>query len=270
MKKLSEKMKIGILLGTPYPTGKNIGRGLYNSALLIHKGKEVFVQHKSLLPTYDVFDEARYFDSAPQIEIFKFKNINLGLTICEDAWNDDKLWTKRLYEFDPVENLAKQGADIIINISASPFFSGKEKIRFKIIKNHVKKHHVSFLFLNQVGGNDELIFDGRSMFINENGKTVSGSSIQAKINDVFKTIASFEKDSNDADPIFESKGNYLSSRANLSNPTPSLPNTVIITFNQLECEDEREYKCTVTVRVSGDYIKTTSNVTSIVVKGKYT
>ena len=104
----------------------------------------------------------------------------------------------------------------------------------------------------------------------ENGKTVSGSSIQAKINDVFKTIASFEKDSNDADPIFESKGNYLSSRANLSNPTPSLPNTVIITFNQLECEDEREYKCTVTVRVSGDYIKTTSNVTSIVVKGKYT
>jgi hypothetical protein len=87
---------------------------------------------------------------------------------------------------------------------------------------------------------------------------------------VFKNIASFEKDSNDDDPIFLSDGNYLSSRANLSNPTPSLPNTVIITFNQIECEDEREYRCTVTVRVGGEYKKNTSNAISIVVKGKYT
>ena len=87
---------------------------------------------------------------------------------------------------------------------------------------------------------------------------------------MFKNIASFEKDSNDDDPIFLSDGNYLSSRANLSNPTPSLPNTVIITFNQIECEDEREYRCTVTVRVSGDYKTTISNAISIVVKGKYT
>ncbi len=173
IEKFSEKTEAGILLGTPYPTERNTGRGLYNSALLIHKGKEIFIQHKSLLPTYDVFDEARYFDPAAETNIFKFKNVNLGLTICEDAWNDDKLWTKRLYDFDPVESLAKQGADIIINISASPFFAGKEKIRFKIIKNHVIKHNIPFLFLNQVGGNDELIFDGRSMFLNEKGDMLS-------------------------------------------------------------------------------------------------
>jgi hypothetical protein len=99
---------------------------------------------------------------------------------------------------------------------------------------------------------------------------VIGSNIQAKINNVFKYIASFEKDSNGLDPTFSSNGIYLLSRANLSNPTPSLPNTVILTFNQIECEDEREYRCTVTVKVDGDYKKNTSNAISIVVKGKYT
>jgi hypothetical protein len=99
---------------------------------------------------------------------------------------------------------------------------------------------------------------------------VIGSNIQAKINDVFKYIASFEKDSNGKDPKFLSYGNYLSSRANLSNPTPSLPNTVILTFNQLECEDEREYRCEVTVSVGVEFNTSTSTAISIVVKGKYT
>jgi hypothetical protein len=87
---------------------------------------------------------------------------------------------------------------------------------------------------------------------------------------VFKYIASFEKDSNEGDPTFSSNGIYLSSRANLSNPTPSLPNTVILTFNQIECEDEREYRCTVTVKVNGKFNTSASDATSIVVKGKYT
>jgi hypothetical protein len=99
---------------------------------------------------------------------------------------------------------------------------------------------------------------------------VIGSNIQAKINDVFKYIASFEKDSNGKDPKFLSYGNYLSSRANLSNPTPSLPSTVILTFNQLECEDEREYRCEVTVSVGVEFNTSTSTAISIVVKGKYT
>ena len=87
---------------------------------------------------------------------------------------------------------------------------------------------------------------------------------------MFKYIASFEKDSNEGDPTFSSNGIYLSSRANLSNPTPSLPNTVILTFNQIECEDEREYRCTVTVAVNGKFNTSASDATSIVVKGKYT
>ena len=102
------------------------------------------------------------------------------------------------------------------------------------------------------------------------GDTVLRSNIQAKINNVFEDIASFEKDSNGDDPMFVSNGNYLSSRANLSNPTPSLPNTVILTFNQIECEDEREYMCAITVQVNRVYKISASNVISIVVKGKYT
>lgn len=102
------------------------------------------------------------------------------------------------------------------------------------------------------------------------GERDFGSNIQAKINNVFEDIASFGIDSNGADPIFLSDGNYLSSRANLSNPTPSLPNTVILTFNQIECEDEREYKCKVVLKSDGIFISITSDATSIVVKGKYT
>ena len=102
-----------------------------------------------------------------------------------------------------------------------------------------------------------------------NGEKVYGSNIQAKINNKFVAIASFEKDSNGLDPIFLSNNNYLSSRANLSNPTPTLPDTVILTFNQIECEDETEYRCNVTVK-AGVFITTTSNAISIVVKGKYT
>jgi hypothetical protein len=102
------------------------------------------------------------------------------------------------------------------------------------------------------------------------GERVFGSNIQAKINNVFKDIAAFAIASNGANPVFVSDGNYLSSRANLSNPTPSLPNTVILTFNQIECEDEREYKCKVALRSVGTFISKTSDATSIVVKGKYT
>jgi hypothetical protein len=137
------------------------------------------------------------------------------------------------------------------------YFAGGESISIQI---HANKEGI-------LGPSDLQL---RCNYTPENEKPVSGSNIQAKINDVFTNIVSFEKDSNDADPIFVNDGKYLSSRANLSNPTSSRPNTVILTFNQLECEDEREYRCTVTERVNGEYEKNTSNATSIVVKGKYT
>ena len=162
---------LGILIGAPYSTKKNTmrGAGLYNSALLIFRGKIIGIQKKSLLPTYDVFDEARYFNIATKIDVIPFKNELLGVSICEDAWNSEELWPKKYYPIDPIEILVKKGATIIINISASPFHIGKEKVRFRIFQNHAKKHHIPFIFVNQIGGNDELLFDGKSICIDKNG-----------------------------------------------------------------------------------------------------
>ncbi len=162
----------GVLLGAPMSTGKNTGKELYNSALLIHKGKILIEQSKSLLPTYDVFDETRYFDPAPEIRVIPFKHQMLGISICEDAWNDPELWPRRSYPFDPIKVLAKKGATIFINISASPFYMGKEEIRYRLIRSHAKRHGIPFAYVNQVGGNDELIFDGRSICIDREGEPI--------------------------------------------------------------------------------------------------
>jgi NAD+ synthase (glutamine-hydrolysing) len=160
----------GILLGTPYP-GRHPGKGLYNSALLIAGGEIVAVCHKSLLPSYDVFDEARYFDPASHIEPICFKNQVLGISICEDAWNDPALWPeRRMYPLNPIQILADKGAQLFINISASPFHLGKEELRLQVLKSHTRKHRSSFIYLNQVGSNDELVFDGRSMVLVKGNK----------------------------------------------------------------------------------------------------
>ncbi len=162
----------GILFGAPLPTKKDTGRGLYNSALLVYRGETILTQHKSLLPTYDVFDEARYFDPGPESQTVPFKGEKLGISICEDAWNDPELWLRRQYSYNPIEILAKKGATILVNISASPFHVGKEEIRYRIIRNHARKHGIPFVFLNQVGGNDELIFDGRSFCVDKSGEPI--------------------------------------------------------------------------------------------------
>jgi NAD+ synthase (glutamine-hydrolysing) len=161
----------GILLGAPFPTGKIVGKRLYNSAALIFRGRVLSVHHKSLLPTYDVFDERRHFDPAPEINTIVFKEERLGISICEDAWNDPELWPRgTLYAFDPIETLAGKGATLFINISASPFFMGKEEIRFRLVRNHALRHQRPFVFVNQIGGNDELIFDGRSLCLDAAGE----------------------------------------------------------------------------------------------------
>jgi len=164
----------GILFGAPLPSGKDIGKRLYNSAVLIFQGRIHSVHHKSLLPTYDVFDERRHFDPAPAINTVDFKGERLGLSICEDAWNDPELWpTGTLYPFDPIETMARQGATLFVNISASPFFVGKEEIRFRLIRRHAQKHRTPFVFVNQIGGNDELVFDGRSLSLDSAGEPVA-------------------------------------------------------------------------------------------------
>ncbi len=160
----------GIIIGAPLPSNQEGGRGLYNTAVLIYRGQILNTQPKSLLPTYDVFDEARYFDPAPDNRPIDFKGETLGLTVCEDAWNDPELWAKRNYPYDPVEEVVKKGASILINISASPFQIGKEEVRYRIISNHARKHKVPFVYVNQIGGNDELIFDGRSLCVDGSGE----------------------------------------------------------------------------------------------------
>ncbi len=163
---------VGILVGVPVPTGRDTGKGLYNSAALIFEGSILGLQNKSLLPTYDVFDETRYFDPAPGVEVIPFKGEKLGISICEDMWNVPQLWPGRPYTFDPVEKLAKEGATLLVNLSASPFYAGKEEVRYNLIRAHAKKYGIPFIFVNQVGGNDELIFDGRSMCVDGKGEPV--------------------------------------------------------------------------------------------------
>ncbi|HBE79075.1 MAG TPA: NAD+ synthase [Firmicutes bacterium] len=163
----------GILIGAPLPTGRDTGKGLANTAVLIYRGEVLLVQQKSLLPTYDVFDEARHFDPAVETQVVSFKGEQLGISICEDAWNDPDFWPEQmLYDDDPIQKLADQGATLLINISASPFHHGKDELRYNLIRNHARKHHVPFAFVNQVGGNDDLIFDGGSMCFDGEGNPI--------------------------------------------------------------------------------------------------
>ena len=185
----------GIIFGAPVLTNHDTGKGLYNSAVLINNGQILFTQAKSLLPTYDVFDEARHFDSATQIFTVLFKGEKLGITICEDAWYDPAVWPLReMYGFDPIAELASQGATLFINISASPFYSEKDKLRYQLMSNLAKKYSIPFIYVNQIGGNDELIFDGGSMcfdklgnltylapFFQENIQTISLENNQQRL-----------------------------------------------------------------------------------------
>ncbi|PKM81342.1 MAG: NAD+ synthase [Firmicutes bacterium HGW-Firmicutes-14] len=172
--KVSEKHPdTGIIMGVPIRTGQDTGKGLYNSAVLIYRGQVLLSQNKSLLPTYDVFDEARYFDQAAEVRTVSFKGEVLGISVCEDAWNDPELWSRRNYPYNPMEEMAGKGATLFINISASPFQMGKEDLRFRIINSHARKYGLPFIYVNQTGGNDELVFDGRSMFLDRNGDPVS-------------------------------------------------------------------------------------------------
>ena len=162
--------ELGIVVGAPVRENRGEGKMLYNAALFILNGKQKKAQYKSLLPTYDVFDEARYFNPSKSVSLLRFRGEKLGITICEDAWNDPELWAgRRVYEFDPVAELARKGATLFINISASPFTIGKEEIRFRLISNHARKHGVPFLYVNQIGSNDEIVFDGRSLLIDRRG-----------------------------------------------------------------------------------------------------
>jgi NAD+ synthase (glutamine-hydrolysing) len=159
----------GILVGAAVRSTIPFGKGLHNAAVLIADGAIVSVVNKQLLPSYDVFDETRYFDPGTGAPPVAFKDEKLGITICEDAWNNAGMWPRPLYGADPVKSCAEQGASLLINISGSPFHLGKEKLRYDIMRAHAARWKLPFVFVNQIGGNDELIFDGNSMALDAHG-----------------------------------------------------------------------------------------------------
>ncbi len=149
------------------------GRALRNSAAVLQNGKIIWRTTKSLLPTYDVFDEDRYFEPAKTVEPFVFNGRKLGITICEDIWNDEDFWPERLYRRDPVKELISQGAEIILNISASPWHDGKEKTRLEMLRRVARDEKIPLAQVNLVGANDELIFDGHSVVLNSSGELLA-------------------------------------------------------------------------------------------------
>ena len=149
------------------------GRALCNSAAVLQNGKIIWRTHKCLLPTYDVFDEDRYFEPMKIVAPFEFKGRKLGITICEDIWNDEDFWPERIYRRDPVKELISQGAEAIINISASPWHDGKEKMRLEMLRRVARDERVPLAYVNLAGANDELIFDGNSAVLNRKGEPLA-------------------------------------------------------------------------------------------------
>jgi NAD+ synthase/NAD+ synthase (glutamine-hydrolysing) len=167
------KDPIGVIAGYVTAAEHGAGKHVMNSAALVRRGHVEFVQSKMLLPYYDVFDEQRYFAPAARQRVCHFEGHPLALTICEDAWNDKTFWENRLYTVDPVEELMKQGASLILNISASPWWHEKRAFRQEMLAAIAKRHHVPLVMVNQVGGNDSLVFDGSSLVIDPDGKVIA-------------------------------------------------------------------------------------------------
>ena len=149
------------------------GRSLKNSAAILQNGKVIWHLTKCLLPTYDVFDEDRYFEPAKNVMPYEFNGHKLGITICEDIWNDEDFWPDRLYRRDPVKELIAQGAEIILNLSASPWHDGKEKSRLEMLRRVANDEKIPLAQVNAIGANDELIFDGHSVVLNAGGELVA-------------------------------------------------------------------------------------------------
>jgi len=173
-KRIAERTSgIAVICGLVTPAHAQSGKSAMNSAALLRDGKVGFVQSKVLLPTYDVFDEMRNFAPAVQQDLFDFCGKRMALTICEDAWNDKNFWSKRLYAVDPVEELIRAGGNFVLNISASPYWIGKREFRRKMLASIAVNHKVPVVMINQVGGNDSLIFDGSSLVINPAGQVIA-------------------------------------------------------------------------------------------------
>ncbi len=187
----TSKLPTAVLAGVALPAPSEAGKPAVNAAVLLDQGHVLLEQHKRLLPFYDVFDEQRYFFPARSQKVVELDGIRLGITICEDAWNDKNFWPQPLYSVDPMEELMRQNPAIHINLSSSPFWHHKREIRFEMLTSIARRDRIPVLMCNQVGGNDSILFDGSSIALNGKGELIA----QAK---------SFEEDLVLLDPFNES------------------------------------------------------------------
>ena len=164
---------IGVICGVVEKNPTDRGKPLYNTAILFENGNTLHKVHKRLLPTYDIFDERRYFEPGTESISYPYKGRKIGLIVCEDAWNDSDIFQRRIYPIDPVEQLARAGADLVINVSASPFYVGTREFRWKMFGLMARKYGVPMIFVNQVGGNDSILFDGISTVFDDKGNMVA-------------------------------------------------------------------------------------------------
>src|SRR5216684_3510446 len=148
------------------------GKPLHNAAIVARNGKIILEQHKSLLPTYDVFDELRYFEPGRSVGVAEIAGVRAGIAICEDFWFDDEILGTKIYCRNPIDEVVRQGAQVILNISASPFNTGKRRSRYDLFSRIATRYDVPLVYVNQVGGNDELLFDGSSIVIDAKGRTI--------------------------------------------------------------------------------------------------
>ncbi len=169
----AEIQGIAVICGTVTPAHAESGKKVMNSAALLRDGRVEFIQSKMLLPTYDVFDEMRNFAPAKSQQLFSFCGKQMALTICEDAWNDKRFWNRRMYGVDPVEELVRVGGNFVLNISASPFWLGKRELRRDMLSAIARNQKVPVAMVNQVGGNDSLVFDGSSLVIAPDGTVIA-------------------------------------------------------------------------------------------------
>jgi NAD+ synthase/NAD+ synthase (glutamine-hydrolysing) len=160
---------IGVVAGYVGRSAGATGKRATNSAAVLRGGEVLFRQTKMLLPTYDVFDEARYFAPAEGQRLLELDGRKIALTICEDAWNDKQYWERPLYRRDPVQELAGSGAEVLISINASPYHMHKREQRREIFRTTAQRHQIPVVYVNQVGGNDSLVFDGSSFAMNATG-----------------------------------------------------------------------------------------------------
>lgn len=211
LQKLAEDLpaNLAVLVGTVVKNSQariTGGKNLFNSMALLENGNIQQFFHKRLLPTYDVFDEHRYFEHGLEANHFQLDNLHIGVTICEDLWNNEEFWGKRSYPINPIHDLADLGVDVIVNLSASPYTVGKQNLREAMLKHCAVNFQKPIIYTNQVGGNDDLVFDGRSFAVNKQGEIIARG--QGFVSD-FITV---EFDANQQDlvlgnisPVYESE-----------------------------------------------------------------